>query len=466
MPCLETTDEYVEIKNNEENIDNSIKIENNNEDNNKNIENNKEKFDNIIIIEDNNKGKEMNIQEIYKKAEVFGIDDNVVSQFLRSGKTEEEFDNFVKEFNINKTKGARNMDQLGLNTQDKEIKDFNLFRAIQSMVTGKDCQELEISREIGKRTGQESVGLLLPMSFVKASAIKSVQSRAYNTASGNASGTENLVAQILDSANFIDILRPMLKSAELGVRTVSGLVGDYAVPRKVSGSSNTWVGDSGASTENSAVFDKIVSRPKMLVSETQLFELAMKQMTPDAQYLAMDDMIKSRAVELDRVVFWGSGSSNQPTGVANTSGVTTLTGATNGKAITRNDLIDLMSALGSLDANVDNAKYVSNYKVKAALMKLASDTGSGIFVYDEFKDLFSITNNIPSNLTKGSGTGLSGVIFGDFSDVIVTEWGTPELIVDNLTGAKNGKLNVYMRQATDVLVRRPASFAVIKDAIA
>ena len=183
---------------------------------------------------------------------------------------------------------------------------------------------------------------------------------------------------------------------------------------------NTWVGDSGASTESSAVFDKVVSKPKMLVSETQLFELALKQMTPDAQFLAMDDMIKARAVELDRVVFWGSGASNQPNGIANTSDVNVIALGTNGLAIARDNLIDLISALGSTDANVDNASFVSNYKVKAALMKLRTDPGSGIFVWDEFKDMFQITNNIPSNLTKGTGTGLSGIIFGDFSDVCIS----------------------------------------------
>ena len=37
------------------------------------------------------------------------------------------------------------------------------------------------------------------------------------------------------------------------------------------------------------------------------------------------------------------------------------------------------------------------------------------------------------------------------------------IFIDNLTQAKSGKLNLYMRQATDVLVKRPSSFAVIKD---
>ena len=468
VPCLETP-EYIEIKDQEQkninqNVDNGNKIVDNTK-NNLNID--IEIIDNKIKNNENIKNgvNNMNIQEIFKKADAFGVKDEVVNLFLKSGKTEEEFDNFVKEQNANKTKGM-NMDQLGLSTQDKEIKEYNLFRAINGLITGRDCQELEISRDIAKKSGQELQGLALPLSFIKASAVKSLMSRAYNTASGNASGTENLVAEILDASNFVDILRPQLKSAQLGVRTVSGLVGDYAVPRKTSGMTNTWVGDSGASTESSAVFDKVVSKPKMLVSETQLFELALKQMTPDAQFLAMDDMIKARAVELDRVVFWGSGSSNQPSGVANTSGVNVISLGINGLAIARDNLIDLMSALGATDANVDNAKFVSNYKVKAALMKLKTDAGSGIFVWDEFKDMFQITNNIPSNLTKGTGTNLSGVIFGDFSDVCITEWGVPELIVDQYTLAKYGKVNIYMRQATDVLVRRPGSFSVIKDAIA
>lgn len=407
--------------------------------------------------------RKMDIQALLKKADTFSVKSEVVTEFLRSGKTEEEFDDFVKEQNKTKTQGTRNMDQLGLNVNDSEINQYDFFRAIDAKLTGKKTLETEISDEIAKRTGQNPDGILLPLSYLKKAASKSALTRAYNSGSGDASGAENLVAQILDASSFVDILRHQLVVARLGVKTVGGLVGDYAIPRKVSGSSNTWVGDSGASTESSAVFDKVVSKPKMLVSETQLFELARRQMTPDAQYLAVDDMLKARAVELDRVVLWGTGINNQPTGVANTAGVASLALGANGGAITRSALIDLMAALGNVDANVDNARYVTNFKVKAALMKLASDVGSGIFVWDEFKELFAVTNNIPSNLTKGTGTGLSGMIFGDFSDVVVTEWGSPEMIVDGLTQAKYGKLNLYMRQATDVLVKRPASFAVIKD---
>ena len=150
------------------------------------------------------------------------------------------------------------------------------------------------------------------------------------------------------------------------------------------------------------------------------FSSRLLSMTPDAQYLAIDDMLKARAVELDRVVLWGTGSGNQPTGVANTANVGVVSIGTNGGNITRNALIDLMSALGSVDANVDGARYVTNFKVKAALMKLQADAGSGIFVWDEFKDLFAVTNNIPMNLTKGTGTGLSGMILGDFSEVVVS----------------------------------------------
>ena len=275
---------------NVDNVDNSVDNKNNS-----NID--IEVIDNKIKSNENikNGAKNMNIQEIFKKADAFGVKDEIVNLFLKSGKTEDEFDNFVKEQNAGKTKGM-NMDQLGLSTEDKEIKEYNLFRAVNSLISGRDCQELEISREIAKKSGQELQGLALPLSFIKASALKALKSRAYNTASGDTSGAGNLVAEILDASNFVDILRPQLKSASLGVRTVSNLVGDYAVPVKTSGMTNTWVGDSGDSTESSAVFNKKVSKPKMLVSETQLFELSMKQMTPDAQYLAMDDMIKSRAV--------------------------------------------------------------------------------------------------------------------------------------------------------------------------
>ena len=414
-----------------------------------------EKKNKSIEVVDNEKvNKDNRSNEINLIAKSFNFPKDQVELFLKTDKSVEEFADLVKQFNNKKER--KNMSNM---LNEKELGDFNLFRLLNTFENG-GSKEAEISRELLKKTGSNA-SFMLPPQVLRKAAIGMLK-RAYNT--GGAGGAVNLVDEYLDAENLIDILRPLLLASKLGMRTVTGLIGDYAVPKKLSGMTSTWVGDSGAGTESSATFGKLVAKPKILASKTEIYELARLQMSPDAQNLAVQDMLASRMQELDRVIFAGTGgATSQPTGVLNLSGVPTIELGANGDVITRDAIIDLYSALGNGNANVDNARLITNWKAKSAMAKTKVDAGSGMFLDGEFRDSLLVTNNIPSNLTKGTGTGLSAMILGDFSDGIIAEWGQPDFMVDKTTGFNEGKTIVMMRQATDVLFRNTQSFAKIVD---
>lgn len=433
---------------------------------NENITNN-----NSIVVENNennfkkeNKNMSNIAANLFKKAEIYGIDQGIVVDFVKSGMSEDQFDGFVQERNASKTAATKSAPSVDLSK--KEEAEFNLYRGLMTEKKGVNSFEVELSNEIKRKSGDNSEGLVLPMTFWRKAAAGLYQSRAYNTATGNASGASNLVAEVLEANEFIELLRPMTRFNELGIRTLSGNVGDLAFPRQTGGMSSTWVSDSGASTESSATFDKVVSKPKMLVSETEIFELANYQMTPAAQMLALQDMMEERARALELAVYFGSGLNGQPRGILNTTGVQLLDLGADGAALTRDNLIDLETMLGANNVNTDNTRFVTNDKVKGALRKLKIDAGSGLFVYDEFKDKMSITNLMPSNLTQGTGTGLSSLILGDFSGTLVTSWFGPNLVIDGITGANVGKTKIFMRQGCDVVVRNPKKFVGAKAIIA
>ena len=76
------------------------------------------------------------------------------------------------------------------------------------------------------------------------------------------------------------------------------------------------------------------------------------------------------------------------------------------------------------------------------------------------------SNNVPSNLTKGSGTGLSAVIYGNFADLLIGLYGTLEILVDPYTDFAKGTTGVRALQTIDIAVRHAESFAAMQDAIA
>jgi hypothetical protein len=77
-----------------------------------------------------------------------------------------------------------------------------------------------------------------------------------------------------------------------------------------------------------------------------------------------------------------------------------------------------------------------------------------------------VSNQVPSNLTKGTSSGVcSAILFGNWADLIVGEWGVMDVNVDTATGSKAGTTRIVVLQDVDVAVRRAESFSAMKDAL-
>ena len=97
----------------------------------------------------------------------------------------------------------------------------------------------------------------------------------------------------------------------------------------------------------------------------------------------------------------------------------------------------------------------------------ASSTGQ--YVWGEGNTLrgynAAVSNQVPSNLTKGSGTGLSAILFGNWNDLIIGTWGGIDINIDTSTGSASGTVRVVALQDVDIAVRHAESFAAMQDAI-
>jgi HK97 family phage major capsid protein len=174
------------------------------------------------------------------------------------------------------------------------------------------------------------------------------------------------------------------------------------------------------------------------------------------------------------------GGSNEPTGIiANANvNVTFAGGATsnstnaNGIAPVWADVVNLMKAVEN--ANGEGVAYLTNPKVKAALQTIPRQASGveGNFIWAsggaELNGYNVATSTlVPSNLTKGSSSALSAMIFGDFSKLALASWGGGmELVVDPFSGATAGLTNVILNSYMDVNLLQPTAFAVCKDIVA
>ena len=79
-------------------------------------------------------------------------------------------------------------------------------------------------------------------------------------------------------------------------------------------------------------------------------------------------------------------------------------------------------------------------------------------------DPMGVTTHVPFDLTKGSTSGTcSAMIFGDFSQLMMGFWSSPDVLVDPYTGGSAGNTRVIVLQDVDVAVRHAQSFAACLD---
>ena len=309
--------------------------------------------------------------------------------------------------------------------------------------------------------------------------------RATYVTSGATTGGNLVQTDLLDQ-EFIEFLRNRSVMLAAGVRTMAGLVGNVAIPRR-SGIASTYYlsTQTTAITQSESTFDQVTMSPKNLAALSKYSRQTLLQGTPGIEQLVRNDLVDGINVGIDLGILNGSGSSGQPTGIMSTSGIGSVAIGTNGGAITMEKLVDLETELTIDNVAVDrnSISYVTNARVMGNMKKLragGSTTTDGPFLVNDSLVAIGrggtpsvvngypvyVTNQVPNILTKGSSSGVcSAVVLGDFSQAMVGFWGNGlEITVgedsDDFSKALTSVRGIV---AYDVAVRDPKCFAAILD---
>jgi HK97 family phage major capsid protein len=147
-----------------------------------------------------------------------------------------------------------------------------------------------------------------------------------------------------------------------------------------------------------------------------------------------------------------------------------VAGGTDGLAPTWAHIVELESDVSVANADIGTLSYLTNAKVRGKLKGTSKVSGQNGFVWEGGDTPLNgyraaVTNGVPSNLTKGTGTNLSAIIYGNFADLLIGMWGTLDLMVDPYSLSTSGTVRVVALQDVDVAVRHAESFATMVDAI-
>jgi HK97 family phage major capsid protein/HK97 family phage prohead protease len=393
--------------------------------------------------------------------------ESLASEAIRSGKSVEEFKSQVLEKMANKP-----IETADLGLSKKEVANFSFLRALNALANPTDRKandaakfERELSDAISAKLGKSAQGFYVP---------NDVQKRDLTVGTATAGG--NTVATNLLAGSFIDVLRNSMMVMRMGAQMLSGLTRNIAIPRQTGAATAYWVAESGAPTESQQAFDQVTMSPKTVGAYTDISRKLLLQSSIDVEAFVQNDLAMVLALAIDLAAINGSGASNQPTGILQTSGIGDVAGGTNGLAPTWAHIIELWSDVAIANAAFGSTGYLTNAKVAGKLMTTEKATGTAQFVCPSFPDAAGLTNfggaragisnQVPSNLTKGSSSGVaSAIIFGNWADLIIGQWGTLDLTVDPYSNSTSGTVRVVALQDVDIAVRHAESFSAMKDAL-
>lgn len=335
---------------------------------------------------------------------------NQLNEELRRIKEENEKENKKETRNIN-----------------MENKKFSLLSAINTIVNNRNLSEDEmevVNRGIAemRKSGQSYSGQI----------VMPVENRGVNATTATA-GKEAV------GEDMLDILPVLRDNSILGEMTwLTGLVGDVTIPT-YTGSTAKWEGETTNDTTDAAgTFGEVKLSPKRLTATLAISKQFLIQDSAKAEELLRKDIVEAIQSKLQESIL---GSGDGTTGVKGLFHGVTADTAT----VKYSDIANLEATVEG--SNIEGEKYIVSPTAKATLRTTGKDTGSGMFIMAngeiDGKPVLS-TNAIAGK----------GVLYGNFNEYMVAQWGAIDLTVDPYSLASAGQVKLVVNAYFDAKPRR------------
>ena len=325
-----------------------------------------------------------------------------------------------------------------------EVKRFSFVRALNFLANQGDANarraaefEIEVGKAAADKYERSSNGIVVPNEVLRRDLVV-----------GTPSAGGNLVSTDLLSGSFIELLRNRMAMMQAGVTMLTGLQGNISVPRQTSAATAYWVGEGSSPTESQQAIDQVNMTPKTVGAFVDYSRRLLLQSSIDVEGMIRADLARVIALELDRAAIYGAGSSSQPLGLVNTTGIGSQTITTYG---TFAEYIGMETDVATANADAGSMRYIINAAARGALKSTSIVGTEARFVYenDEINGYPVIVSNQLAN---------NDALFGDFSQFVVGMWSGLDLTVDPYAGATAGTVRVIALQDVDYAVRQPAAF--------
>lgn len=299
----------------------------------------------------------------------------------------------------------------------KMNKKFSLIKAIRSVANGQP---------------QDSI-----TKAVLAAGAKEMRSSALNytgqiqlPGEARASITVDVEGEDVVATDLFDIVKPIQNRnvmAQAGAKFITGLVGDVQYPVMSKGAV-TWEGETAAAQAGEPTFTNVKLTPKRLTAVVALSKQMLAQDSVGVENAVREEIINAVNAKLESTILGDAeGTTTQPAGLLNGTPVTITNFAS---------ICDLEAGLDGVEG-YGEPKYIVSPKAKAALRGMAKGAKSTQLVFEDGEidgtQAFCTAHLADKNL-----------VYGDFGQYVIAQWGAIDITVDNVTLAAEGQVRLVV----------------------
>lgn len=315
-------------------------------------------------------------------------------------------------------------------------KEFRLISAINSIANNRNLNEVDSAVVNAGATAMRNAGI-----STSGQIQLSPEKRTISVATADGvveTEVENILAPLRDNSVLISA----------GAKYLTNLNGNVKLP--VMGKGNvTWEGETASAKDAGNTITAKELKPKRLTAFVDVSKQFLIQDSADAEATLRADIVNAIGEKLQQTILGAeAGTETQPNGIfsVDTTAVTSVTAF--------KDICDLEAKVDDSNAGANRCYLVSN-KAKAGLRNMAKSA----------KSTELVMQNGEIDGTKVYATSSIAdkyIAYGDFSNLVIGQWGGIDLVVDQYTVAKEGCVRLVINCYFDAVVTRPEAIAIAK----
>ncbi|HCJ5680567.1 TPA: phage major capsid protein [Escherichia coli] len=412
-------------------------------------------------------------EEVKEEREAAPVEEEKTEEVAeRSEEDEEEIRAIARELNIDdeelkralaikdmtpeafRTKALNNL--VNAQRNNEQIKDskmektFDLNNVIRSLVDGAalGANEAEYSAMAAGAAMQRGRAARGGSVFVPAAALRAASE-------GNTKATLTAVTdEKLLTESYIEMLLPASCLGRLGVTVLSGLNSPIAVPKMTASSVDAFgfVDENGSALESKATFENVKMAPKTFAGGNPISRQSLKTV-PNIATLITDHINKAVRIKLEQLILSDKANDRGPAGLVKQ--LVDADRVTKKAAFSYKDFLKEIAALTDAGVPAQAIKFAMSGATAAELESTLKDNGVSGYIIENGK-------------LAGYDVVTSGVIpadhivLGDFSGIMIGEWGGLELDMDDTTYRAQSAIVPRIWVDLDFTVVQPEALKVLK----